>query len=294
MYVFGAILIGFVAAFLAGMFGIGGAGITTPAIRVLLDVSPAVALGTTLPVTIPTAAAGALTYYRRGFVVQRVAAYCCLAGIFGAVGGALLTRYIDLHYLMLLTGAVVIYLSATTIRRGITGRGLETEPAETPPETSELDDECAPDAGHTGGPAGEGRGPEDADECPPEFRPGVPLILGIGLAAGIFSGLLGVGGGIVLIPFYIYLLRLPLKKAFGTSLAVITVIAIPGTIVHSLLHHINWTLALYLTVGSIPGAYLGARLSIRTGERVLYVLFGLLLGGFGLVFIVNEIISMVG
>lgn len=294
MYVLGAIVIGFVAAFLAGMFGIGGAGITTPAIRVILDASPAVALGTTLPVTIPTAAAGAWTYYRRGLVVWSVAAYCCLGGLFGAVGGALLTRYIDLHYLMLFTGALVLYLSVTTIRRGVTGHGLETEPAETPPEGDELEEECAHGAQPVRSPAGNGSEPEAVDECPPDYVSRVPLTLSIGLAAGILSGLLGVGGGLILVPCYIYLLRMPLKKAFGTSLAVITVIAIPGTIVHSLLHHISWTLFLYLTVGSIPGAYLGARLSIRTGERALLVLFGLLLGAFGVVFIVNEIIIMVG
>jgi hypothetical protein len=116
--------------------------------------------------------------------------------------------------------------------------------------------------------------------------------LGIGLVTGLFSGLLGVGGGIVLIPSFLYILHMPLKKAFGTSLAVITVIAIPGTVVHSFLHHISWSLVLYLVIGSIPGAYIGARLSIRTAERVLYVLFGLLLAVFGVVFIVNEIISM--
>jgi uncharacterized protein len=286
LYVLGAIVIGFVAAVLAGMFGIGGAGITTPAIRVLLGASPEISLGTTLPVTIPTAASGALTYYRRGLVERKVAGYCCLSGIFGATAGALLTWVINLHYLMLLTGGIVLYLSGATIYRGVTGRGVESAPAETPPETGD-GEACQPPPG--------GGGQADLERPEPcRYRDSIPLMLAIGLAGGLLSGLLGVGGGLVLIPAFIYLLRMPLKRTFGTSLAVIAVIAIPGTVIHSLLGHISWTLALYLTIGSIPGAYLGARISIRTGERALYIMFGLLLAGFGVVFIVNEIISMVG
>jgi uncharacterized membrane protein YfcA len=55
---------------------------------------------------------------------------------------------------------------------------------------------------------------------------------------------------------------------------------------------VSWSLVLYMVVGAIPGAYIGARLNLRTAERVLYILFGALLGAFGLLFIVNEIISI--
>lgn len=273
MYVLFAILIGFIASVLAGMFGIGGAGITTPAIRVLLDASPAVALGTTLPVTIPTAAAGALTYARRGLVDRRVALWAMAGSLPGAVAGAWLTRWLNLHYLMLATGAIVLYLAATTAFQGLRGAPPSDEedgrPGDAPPEAA-----------------------EPPVSAPPKHL--VPIALGTGLAAGLFSGLLGVGGGIVLIPCFLYLLKLPLKKTFGTSLAVIVVIAIPGTIVHSLLGHVSWSLAAWLTIGSIPGAFLGARISIRTGERALYLMFATLLAVFGVLFIVNEIISMAG
>jgi len=100
------------------------------------------------------------------------------------------------------------------------------------------------------------------------------------------------GGGIVLIPAFLYLLRLPIKKAFGTSLAVIAVIAIPGTIVHALLGHISWLLFLYLVIGVVPGAYIGAKLSIKAKEPFLYTGFGILVLVFGVIFIVNEIIGL--
>jgi uncharacterized membrane protein YfcA len=267
LHVFLAILIGFVSAVLSGMFGLGGAAVSTPALRMILGVSPAIALGTTLPVTIPTAATGAFTYWRRGLVDLRVAGYCCITGVVGALGGAYVTRYLNLDYLMLFTGFMVLYASIMTIRRGITGHGI---PADADEATAQLDD-------------------DEADPC---YTVSVPLALGIGFVGGALSGLLGVGGGVVLIPGFLYLMKMPLRKSFATSLAVIVVIAVPGTIVHSYLHHISWTLVLYLVIGSVAGAYLGARLNLRTAERRLYIMFGSLLGAFGILFIVDEIIRL--
>lgn len=288
MYVFIAILIGFISAFLSGMFGIGGAGVSTPAIRLFLDASPAIALGTTLPVTIPTAATGAFTYWRRGFLDKRVAWLCCVSGSIAAVAGAVITRFVNLHYLMVLTGLLILYVSVMTMRRGLTGYGLPAD----------LDEAIEKPPGHAGeGAPDAGAGPGDAGaELPcehvPDYSGPALKVLGIGLVAGILSGLLGVGGGVALIPGFLYLLKMPIRKAFATSLAVIAVIAIPGTIVHSLLHHISWSLVLYLAAGSIPGSYLGARLNFRTADRLLYLLFGALLAGFGVLFIVNEMSAM--
>lgn len=295
MYIFGAVLIGFIAAVLSGMFGIGGAGVSTPAIRIFLDATPAIALGTTLPVTIPTAAAGAYTYFRNGLIQRRVAGYCCLGGIFGAAGGALLTAVINLHYLMLLTGAMVLYVSFATVRRGITGRGIETEPAETPSLAhGEPGEPGAPGPGgaRKEGPAASGGGGL-SQSAESRVNAGAWELAAIGLAAGLFSGLLGVGGGTVMIPAFVYLLKMSIKASFGTSLAVIAVIAVPGSVVHYFLHHVSWPLALYLTAGSVLGATLGARITVRASERVIYVLFGILLAAFGIVFIMNEVISMV-
>jgi uncharacterized protein len=265
MYVFGALLVGFFAIGLTNMFGIGGATVATPALRLFLGASAATALGTTLPVTIPAAAAGAFAYYREGLIRTRVAFYCGLAGIFGAVGGAMLTRVINLDYLMIATGLVILYIASITAKRGING------------ETSELGEESKPQ-----GDAASGR----------QARESVWLILAIGLAGGLFSGLLGIGGGTIMVPAMLYLLHMPLKQAFATSLAAIAVIAIPGTIVHSFLHHVSWPLALYLIIGSIPAAYIGAHITIRAGERLLYILFGLLLFVFGTIFIISEILIL--
>lgn len=274
MYVFLTILIGFSGAVLAGMFGIGGAGLTTLALRVVLGAPAAIALGTPLPVVIPTALVGSLTYYRNGLLDLRLAGWCSLGGVAGSVGGAMLTKVLDLRYLMLLTGAIVLYLAGMMIYRGVTGHVQ-------PDVAVEDDTVLSPADGGAETPAAGGA-----------TRQSALLYVAVGLAGGFFSGLLGIGGGIVMVPAFLYVLRVPIKRAFGTSLAVITIIAIPGTIVHSVLGHISWSLFLYLIIGVIPGAYLGAKLAIKAREPFLYMGFGIMVAVFGVTFIVNEIIHL--
>jgi uncharacterized membrane protein YfcA len=91
----------------------------------------------------------------------------------------------------------------------------------------------------------------------------------MGLAAGFASGLLGIGGGVVMVPVMVGWLRMPLKRALGTSLVIIAFMVIPGTIVHAILGHIDWAIFLWLTLGVVPGAALGSRWTIRARERTL-------------------------
>jgi uncharacterized membrane protein YfcA len=99
----------------------------------------------------------------------------------------------------------------------------------------------------------------------------------MGLAGGFFSGLLGIGGGVVMVPWMVGLLKMPLKRAIGTSLVIITFMVIPGTIVHAALGHVDWGIALWLTLGVIPGAALGSRWTIRAKERTLRLVVGVFL-----------------
>jgi uncharacterized protein len=99
----------------------------------------------------------------------------------------------------------------------------------------------------------------------------------IGFGAGFVSGLLGVGGGIVMVPAFTVLIGMPLKRALGTSLVTISALVVPGTIVHWWLGHIDWAIFAALTVGVIPGARIGARLALGAKERTLRWAVGLFL-----------------
>src|SRR6266446_6768457 len=96
---------GLVAGILSGMFGVGGGVVMTPAIQVLLGAPPIVALATPLPVIFPTALTGAVTYRRAGEADTRAAAWMLGPGLAGAALGALLTRIINTHLLLVVTAA---------------------------------------------------------------------------------------------------------------------------------------------------------------------------------------------
>ena len=116
---------------------------------------------------------------------------------------------------------------------------------------------------------GAGRGPREAGraQTPAAFAT-------IGFVAGFVSGLLGIGGGIVMVPLMAGWLGMPLKRALGTSLAAIVLLVVPGTIVHTLLGHIDWGLFVVLALGAIPGARVGAGLALGARERTLRLLVG--------------------
>lgn len=274
------ILIGFAASVLSGMFGIGGAGLSTPALRVILRSTPEIALGTPLPVIIPTAISGALTYHKKGLVDKKAALFLSSGGIAGSALGAYITRFINLHYLMLLTGAIVLYMAYLSFREAIRFRKNPDRQVGRVKKKS-LDNEKKVNG-------------TKLDEAPTRSRSEFWVHFTVGFLSGFYSGLLGLGGGIVLVPAMLYILKMPIKKAFGTSLAVIAVIAIPGTIIHSVLGHISGSAFIYLTAGVIPGAFLGAKITIKAKEAWLYFGFGIMVAVFGIIFIVNEIISMVG
>ena len=96
----------------------------------------------------------------------------------------------------------------------------------------------------------------------------------IGLVSGITSGLFGVGGGIVMVPAMVYLMKLDTKVAVGTSLAVIVPTAVMGVWKHQNLGNLNWPVALSLMPTALVGGYLGARLTELVSSADLKRIFG--------------------
>jgi len=114
------------------------------------------------------------------------------------------------------------------------------------------------------------------------------IAVGIGLVAGLLSGLLGIGGGVIMVPAFTELLSMSLKSAIATSLVCVGIFGVPATITHAFLGDVDWRLAVLLAIGVIPGARVGAALTIRTAERRLRLAVGVFLALVALVYFVTE------
>ncbi len=242
-------VLGVLTGTLSAAFGVGGAVLSTPGIRVL-GASALVAVGTTLPSILPGAVAGTARYAREGLVDWRVVLLTAPTGVPSAVAASMASRAVpgDGHWLMVATAAL---LAVTALRLA-----------------------RAPEGGTA--------------ERPARHAPAAAL-MGVGVAAGGLSGLLGVGGGLILVPTFLELLRMPTKKAVATSLACVGILAVPSTITHALIGNIDWRIALLLAAGVVPGARLGAAAAIRAGDRRLRLAVAALLGTLALVYGVSEL-----
>ena len=113
--------------------------------------------------------------------------------------------------------------------------------------------------------------------------PAATVVVAVVGIVGLASGLLGNAGGFLLAPLFMSVLHMPVKRALGTSLALAAALAVPGTIVHAWLGHIDWSLTLAFGLAAIPLATVGARAALRMKERHLTLAFGtglaLLAGG---------------
>jgi uncharacterized membrane protein YfcA len=261
------LLLGVATGVLSAVFGVGGAVISTPGIRAL-GATPLEGIGSTLPSIFPSSITGTIRYHREGLVLWRAVAWTAAFGAPAAVLGSLATSSIPGkgHLQMIATAALV----------GLTAYRTSRQPALVP---------AAPVA-------------SVADHAP--NRPERAIVTraawwsyaAIGTAAGMLSGLLGVGGGVLMVPAFQGWLRMGVKETIATSLACVGLLAIPGTITHTLKHHIDWTFALPLCVGVIPGAQIGSHLAVKAADRSLRRFTGIVLGTIAIVYATAELVAL--
>ncbi len=113
------------------------------------------------------------------------------------------------------------------------------------------------------------------------------VVAAIGLATGLLSGLMGIGGGVIAVPAMVGLLRLSQHQVHGTSLAMVVLTATASALAYASRGHGDFKLALVLALGMVIGAYLGARLMPRIPAHRLRQGFALLLLAVGVRMIVG-------
>lgn len=252
------VTIGFAAGALSGAFGIGGGIVTTPAMRLILGAPALIAVGTPLPVIIPTAIAGALSHHRNGTADVRAGVILGSAGSVTAVAGAWATGLVGGSTVLIATAVLIVWSAGDMVLQALR-----------PP---------APPASRGG--AGEVAGRRTT------------ALITVGLITGLYSGFFGLGGGFVIVPLLTRWLHFSVKQAVGTSLVGVALLAIPGTITHSLLGHVDWALAAALAVGVVPGALLGAHFVRRARDNTIRISFAVLLLVVALWLAVSEIVGL--
>jgi uncharacterized protein len=287
--------IGAFTGLLGGLFGKGGSAIATPLLH-LAGVPSLAAIASPLPATIPSTLIAAWAYHRVGAIDRQVLRTTLTAGVPATIAGAIATRWIGGAPLIVVTELVVAALGAKILvshRREsetpittfvpseevVVGRGGRAATTVAPTEEVVVGRErraavrVEPGASAAREPVGPFMGAANRR-----------TVVAIAMAVGLAAGLLGNSGGFLLAPLFITILHLPVKRALGTSLAAAAGLAVPGTIVHAALGHIDWTVVFAFGAASVPLSAVGARCALRTAPGRLELAYGaaLVLLGVGL------------
>jgi uncharacterized membrane protein YfcA len=250
MNLFFLIGIGGAVGFLSGLFGVGGGFLLTP-LLIFSGVPSPVAVASVTGQVAAASTSGALSYYRRGGIDLHLAMYLILASTIGAMGGVAtfsalrsagqLDLFISVSYLLLLgfVGTLMMTEAIRTIMRR--RKGIVT--------SDRLPGQ------HTW-----------MHALPMRIRfkksrlyISVLPVLAIGVFIGWVGALLGIGGGFILVPALVYLLRVPGNVVIGTSLLQVVAMMCVTTILQALTSQsVDILLAFCLMIGGTVGAQFGA------------------------------------
>jgi uncharacterized protein len=274
--VFLVLAMGLAVGFISGMFGIGGGFLMTP-LLIFIGVQPAVAVASVTTHIAASSFSGAIAYWRRKALDGTLALTLFAGGIIGSAGGVALFTWlraldqldlmIRLSYVTLLTvvGVLMVGESARAIIRTRQGKPVELRrpgshiwfhglPLKVRFKRSKV------------------------------YVSAIP-VLAIGFIVGFLGAIMGIGGGFLLVPMLIYLMRVPTATVIGTSMVLTFLTMVSATVLHAATNHlVDAVLALILMVGGVIGAQFGAHAGQRIRGEWLRLLLGLLVLAVGLRF----------
>lgn len=250
-----SIVVGLIVGTLSGMLGIGGGTLLIPIFKLGYGLSALASTATSLFTIIPTSISGAVTHIKNRTCLPRL-------GLAAGIGGALTSPMgvwlanISPDWATMVAAALVILYSACTMFRK--ARNLQHKQSKAIHHANTAFDAKQPILPHIGG---------------------KQVVLGvcIGLFAGVLSGYVGVGGGFIMVPLFMQMLKMPMRLTSGTSLIAVMMIAVPGTITQAVLGNVNWMAGCFVALGAIPGAALGSILTKHVPELALRYIFSVFL-----------------
>ena len=259
---------GIAVGFISGMFGIGGGFLMTP-LLIFIGISPAVAVASVASHISASSFSGVIAYWRRSAIDLALALMLLCGGIIGTAFGVWLFSFlrsigqlditIGLSYVTLLciVGGMMIAESLRAINRARHGK-----PAELRRPGSHMWIHGLPF--------------KIRFKQSKIYVSAIPVVV-IGFFIGFIGAVMGIGGGFLLVPALIYLMRVPTGVVVGTSMFLTLVTMTGATVMHAATNHlVDAVLALTLMVGGVIGAQFGARAGQRIRGEQLRLLLALI------------------
>lgn len=240
---------------MAGMFGIGGGVVMVPAMIVFLGFNIVEANGTSLAaLMMPVGIFAVIQYYKKGYIDIKIASVFAVGLLFGVLFGAKFAIALPSDLLKQFYGLFLLYVSWKFLE--IKSK-INTKPA-------------------------------IIDEQIIEKKHPIIILILIGLLAGILSGLFGIGGGLVMVPMMVTLLKFHPKKAVGTSLAALLLpVALPGVIEYYNSGFLRIDTASILAIGLVFGSIIGAKITISLPTKTIKRVYAIFLFIMGMDFLIK-------
>lgn len=232
----GYIILGIIAGILSGLFGIGGGIILVPSIIVFFGVDILDANATSLAaMLLPVGALGVWAYYKAGFINIKESLWIAVGLFVGSFFGGEMAVNISESLLAKLYAGILLYIALSYFDLFSYFRKKTTSEASSQPKLK---------------------------------KTFLAFVL-VGLGAGVFAGLFGKGGGIIIVPALIGIFRYDPKMAAATSLAALQLpVGLPSVIVYAQNGHLQIQNAALIAVGIIIGAFFGSKLGVKLPSAV--------------------------
>ena len=259
--------LGGVVGFLSGLFGVGGGFLMTP-LLMMLGIPPTVAAASDSNQIVAASTSGCYAHFRARTIDIRMGLLMLVGGVGGGTLGVRLIKVlrhlgeadfvITVVYVLMLGGiGSYMFFESLTALRGRRARAADGQPSVYRRIVEAL--------------------PYKVFFPRSKVTISVLMPLLLGTLVGVLAAIMGVGGGFIMVPVMIYLLRMPMHVVVGTSLFQILFTCINVTILQSYMNHtVDFLLALLLLVGSVVGAQVGVRVGRRLKADQLKILMALI------------------
>lgn len=243
------VLLGLGGGFLSGLLGLGGAIFMIP---LLLYVPPILGVGVldmkqvaaiSMVQVLSASLTGVLVHHKNRFVSKSLLVYMGLCNAIGNLAGSIFSKQTKSAFLLAVFATMAVIAAVVMFI----------------PKRE-----------------------QGEDISPDQLRYNKPLAVAVSLAIGTFGGMVGAPGAFIYIPAMLYLLNIPTRIVIGSTLGIVFLGAVTGTIGKMATGQIIWPYALALVLGTVPGAQVGGTASKKVNTKYLRLLIAIIIGITGL------------